>query len=219
MSTENNEDGWPPSGKARRPSGGDSFETPWSKMKSRRGGGGGDSGPPTVVKVIVGVTVALVVGVVGLGVTGRLGVTSVEANEVAVRVNYLTGVETVITTPGYQFFIPFLADIYKFDGTTQEYVMAGNSYRGTNVAAQPHRAGEGRLQLLVRRAEDPVRADPGRRPPRSCGTPGSGTTTRRSGSRPTRARSCGTSSASTAPLTPADPHDLQGRSRAGLVSA
>ena len=49
---------------------------------------------------VMGVTVALVVGVVGLGVTGRLGVTSGEANEGAVRVNYRTGVETVTTTPG-----------------------------------------------------------------------------------------------------------------------
>ena len=50
------------------------------------------------------------------------------------RVNYLTGSETVITSPGYQFFVPLLTDIYKLDGTTQEYVMAGDSYRGTNVA-------------------------------------------------------------------------------------
>jgi regulator of protease activity HflC (stomatin/prohibitin superfamily) len=134
MSNENDEDGWPPSGKARRPSGEGTFETPWSSRKSRSRRGGRDSGPPTAVKVAVGLLVALVMGFVGLGVTGRLGVTSVEANEVAVRVNYLTGAETVITTPGYQFFIPFLTDIYKFDGTTQEYVMAGNSYRGTNVA-------------------------------------------------------------------------------------
>jgi len=30
--------------------------------------------------------------------------------------------------------VPFLMDIYKFDGTTQEYVMAGRGYRGANVA-------------------------------------------------------------------------------------
>ena len=134
MTTEDDADGWPPSGKARRPSEEGRFETPWSTKKpgSRRGGGG--SGPPTAVKVVAGLMVGLVLGVVGLGLTGRLGVTSVEANQVAVRVNYLTGAETVITSPGYQFFIPFLTDIYKFDGTTQEYVMAGNSYRGTNVA-------------------------------------------------------------------------------------
>ncbi|MGB0332294.1 MAG: SPFH domain-containing protein, partial [Planctomycetota bacterium] len=131
---ENDEDGWPPSGKARRPSGGGTFETPWSSRKRRSRSGGGNSGPPTAVKVAVGLVVALVMGFVGLGITGRLGVTSVEANEVAVRVNYLTGSETVITSPGYQFFVPLLTDIYKLDGTTQEYVMAGDSYRGTNVA-------------------------------------------------------------------------------------
>ena len=77
MSNENDEDGWPPSGKARRPSGGGTFETPWSSRKRRSRSGGGNSGPPTAVKVAVGLVVALVVGFVGLGITGRLGVTSV----------------------------------------------------------------------------------------------------------------------------------------------
>ena len=134
MSTDDTEDGWPPSGKARRPSGDDGFEAPWSSKRRRPRSGGGADGPPVVVKVIAGVLVVAVLGVAALGLSGRLGVTSVEANEVAVRVNYLTGSETVITSPGYQFFVPLLTDIYKLDGTTQEYVMAGDSYRGTNVA-------------------------------------------------------------------------------------
>jgi len=134
MSTENDEDGWPPSGKARRPSGDGGFEAPWGPKRRKASGGGGDDGPPVVVKVIAGLLVAAVLVVVGLGLSGRLGVTSVEANEVAVRVNYLTGSETVITSPGYQFFIPLLTNIYKFDGTTQEYLMAGDGYRSTNVA-------------------------------------------------------------------------------------
>lgn len=69
-----------------------------------------------------------------LGVTGRLGVTQIEANQVGVRVNYLTGEETVVTQPGYQFYLPLLQRVFTFDRTTQEYVMSGQDYAGTNRA-------------------------------------------------------------------------------------
>ena len=113
--------------------------------------------------------------------------------------------ETVITTPGYQFFIPFLADIYKFDGTTQEYVMAGNSYRGTNVAPNlTVRAKDGsnfwfdelkiQYELIPGAATEVLRDS------------GLGDNYKEEWIKgPTRARSCGTSSASTAPLTPRTP--------------
>ena len=69
-----------------------------------------------------------------LAVTGRLGVTRVEANEAALRVNYVTRTETVITQPGYQFFMPFVMDVFKIDRQTQEYTMRDDHYRGHTIA-------------------------------------------------------------------------------------
>ncbi|MEM1448252.1 MAG: SPFH domain-containing protein [Planctomycetota bacterium] len=121
----------------RRSGGGDGFDPPWGKKGWGRGRGGGGRGPsdtPLAVRIAATVLVVVVITLGVLGMSGRLGVTRVEANEVAVRVNYLTGTETVVVDPGYQFYVPFLMDVYKFDGTTQEYVMAGDSYRSANVA-------------------------------------------------------------------------------------
>ncbi|MEM6671652.1 MAG: SPFH domain-containing protein [Planctomycetota bacterium] len=112
------------------------FDPPWRTSRKRGGGGAKPSypDPPLPVKIAAGLLVVMVLVLGVLALSGRLGVTRVEANEVAVRVNYLTGAETVVTNPGYQFYLPFLMDVYKFDGTTQEYVMAGDTFRGSNVA-------------------------------------------------------------------------------------
>ncbi len=125
--------------------------TPWKRRKQPRSGGGpsgGGSGggiggtgfdfpePPPAAKVAGVLLIVLVAGTAMLGMTGRLGITKVEADEVAVRVNYLTGTEDVVLDPGYQFFIPFLMNVYKLDGRTQEYLMKGEEYRGYSIA--PH---------------------------------------------------------------------------------
>ncbi len=80
--------------------------------------------PPAAQLAGVVITLAVVMLFV-LGARGGLGVAQVEANEIALRVNYLTGEESVITQPGYQFYMPFVQGIYRLDRTTQEYVMAG----------------------------------------------------------------------------------------------
>lgn len=138
--TDGKDDDGPRRNEPRKPKGaswGDGgFDPPWGKKKRKNRGGGGPNypDPPLPVKIAAGLLVVVILVLGTLGLTGKLGLTRVEANEVAVRVNYLTGTETVVITPGYQFYVPFLMDIYKFDGTTQEYVMAGNSYRKTNIA-------------------------------------------------------------------------------------
>lgn len=127
-----------------------SFDPPWERKKGGKkrkrggdgrppGGGGGFGGfdfsdPPNSVRVAAVLAVIVVALVVILGLAGRLGITKVEADEVALRVNYLTGKESVVLDPGYQFFVPFVMDVYKLDGRTQEYQMAGNEYRGTSLA-------------------------------------------------------------------------------------
>jgi len=69
---------------------------------------------------------------VALGTMGKLGVTSVTAEEVAVKINYISGNRTVITNPGYQIYIPFIEDVFKMDRTPQKFLMAGDRALSTN---------------------------------------------------------------------------------------
>lgn len=125
------------------------FDPPWEGAKKawsgfggnrsggnsgRRPGGSDPNDPPQVVKIAGGVFIALIVLVTMLGLSGKLGVQKVEADEVAVRVNYLSGTEEIVSDPGYQFYIPFLMDVYKLDGRTQDYLMKGPEYRGYGQA-------------------------------------------------------------------------------------
>jgi len=94
---------------------------------------GGHGGKPDMREMgkkarqaIAGGIVALVVVVGGLmAAMGKLGVVSVSAEEVAVKVNYVTGNRTVITTPGYQVYLPFLEEVFKLDRTPQKFEMEG----------------------------------------------------------------------------------------------
>ena len=40
----------------------------------------------------------------------------------------------MISSPGYQFYVPFVMDVYKIDRQTQEYVMRDNDYVGMSIA-------------------------------------------------------------------------------------
>ena len=94
---------------------------------------GGHGGRPNMDELgkkakqaIAGGIVALVVVVAGLmAAMGKLGVVSVSAEEVAVKMNYVTGNRTVITTPGYQVYLPFLEEVFKLDRTPQKFEMEG----------------------------------------------------------------------------------------------
>lgn len=133
---------WEGAKKAWKGFGGSSGSGPWGGKGGSgggRGGGGRSRGPdfpdpPPLVKIAGGVFIALVVLFTVLGLSGKLGIAKVEADEVAVRVNYLAGTESVVSDPGYQFYIPFLMDVYKLDGRTQEYLMKGNDYQGLSQA-------------------------------------------------------------------------------------
>jgi len=113
------------------------------------GGGGGprrpsykgrqDSGPqiklPPTKVLLGGCLVAAAVGAfLILGVSGNLGVVTVEDSEVAVKVNFLSGDKEVITTPGYKLYIPFLQGVYKLDRTPQQFLMEGTGSKGDNTA-------------------------------------------------------------------------------------
>ena len=78
-------------------------------------------------QAIAGALVALVVVVGGMmAAMGKLGVVSVSAEEVAVKLNYVTGNRTVVATPGYQLYIPFLEEVFKLDRTPQKFEMKGD---------------------------------------------------------------------------------------------
>ena len=66
-----------------------------------------------------------VLAIVILGSSGNLGIKAVEANEVAVKVNYVTGDKEVITSAGNKIYIPFLQEVFLLDRTPQRYEMSG----------------------------------------------------------------------------------------------
>jgi len=120
--------GWPPQDDDQGKGGGG---------RGRRGGGFkgfGDGGkkPPIVVMIAAGMLgIVLVVGLL-MAASGKLGFANIQPEEVAVIVNYLTGAEEIITTPGYEIYIPFIQEVYTFDRTTQEFTMEGNQFRSNN---------------------------------------------------------------------------------------
>ncbi|MDE0961307.1 MAG: SPFH domain-containing protein [Planctomycetota bacterium] len=107
-------EGWPP------PSGG-----------KGRSGGGGLPFPPGKL-LLPAIFLILVVIVAVAFVTGEGGVIDVADTEVAVIINYLTGGEELVTTPGLVIFIPWLQQAYLFDKSPNEFVMEGQQDRSFN---------------------------------------------------------------------------------------
>lgn len=74
------------------------------------------------------------IGLVGLlmALSGRLGIVSVADDQIAVKVNYMTGDDEVITTPGFKLYIPFLQEVFLFDKSPQEFLMKGDRVVAAN---------------------------------------------------------------------------------------
>lgn len=90
---------------------------------NRNSGGGGFQIHPMAVP---GILLALILGVfLFLVLTGRAGIVDISDTEVAVVVNYVTGEEEVITTPGVTFFLPWLSEAYVMDKSPNEFQMTG----------------------------------------------------------------------------------------------
>ncbi len=124
---------WPPSGGGGK----------------RRPGGGGfkfDGKLPAVPALGAAAFAVMLMLLLVMGMTGKLGVTNINAQQVGVIVNYLTGDEEVVTTPGFKLYIPFLQEVYVFDRTTQDFLMEGNRFESNNrVPALTVRASDGSL--------------------------------------------------------------------------
>ena len=71
-----------------------------------------------------------------MGVTGRFGVANIDSREIGVVVNYVTRTQTPILTPGYQFYIPFLQEIFIFDRSQQKFMMQGSDYVHDNLVPE-----------------------------------------------------------------------------------
>ncbi|MDG2085539.1 MAG: hypothetical protein P8K66_11385 [Planctomycetota bacterium] len=100
----------------------DSWPPPPPK-KPRQGSGspGIPEIPPFAVPLIL---LGLIVGgLLFLVLTGRAGIVNIADTEVAVIVNYLTGEEEVIRTPGVAFFVPWLNDAYVMYKSPNEFYL------------------------------------------------------------------------------------------------
>lgn len=109
------------------------------------GGGGKDRKPPSPAK-IVGLLLfgVMVLVFVVMTATGQGGVIEVQDTEAAVIVNYLTGERKVITTPGYQIFLPIMQQAFVFDKTPQTFIMEGDrDIDANNVSKLTVRANDG----------------------------------------------------------------------------
>ena len=71
----------------------------------------------------VGALVLAIFVIVSLGASGNLGVIELEDNQVAVKMNYISGEKEVITEPGYKIFIPFIQKVFILDKTPQKFLM------------------------------------------------------------------------------------------------
>ena len=149
-------EGWPPN------EGGDDGGRAFRRLA------GGSGGPPLVRLASLLFVVLVLTGVV-LAFSGRLGLTNIQADQVGVLVNYVTGKTEVIQQPGYKIYIPFLEEVYAFDRTTQEFKMQGGDYRHDKPRPPARRARQRRLELPHRQPDDPLRDRPRRGDHRAVG--------------------------------------------------
>jgi len=95
-------------------------------------------------KLMAVIVVIALIGFVGVAaMSGNLGFKVISAQEVGVKVNYVTGSKTVMNSPGVKIYLPFLENVFALDKTPQKFVMAGN--RSTD---------DNRASLLTVRADD-----------------------------------------------------------------
>jgi len=120
--------GWPPAG-------GDPAGSRWDGKKMKL--------PPMVMLAVVLFAVFAVL-ISFMGLSGRLGLATIDSREVGVVVNYLTGKEKIVTTPGYCFYLPFIEEVFVLDKSQQKFVMEGDRARDDNhVSRLTVRASDG----------------------------------------------------------------------------
>lgn len=88
------------------------------------------------VSPLVFVAAAVVAVAIAMAFTGRLGVINVRPDEVAIKVNYLTGEESTITDAGYQFYMPLVQDVFVLDKRVQNLQMRGQKYQSESFVPE-----------------------------------------------------------------------------------
>jgi len=93
-----------------------------------------DFKPPTIGRgLILGIVMGGLVLVLGaFVVTGRGGIVEIADDEVAVIVNYISGENELVATPGYRVFMPFFSQAFTFDKSPNKFVMEGDKDRDSN---------------------------------------------------------------------------------------
>lgn len=87
-------------------------------------------------KLMAVVVMIALIGFVGIAaMSGNLGFKVISAQEVGVKLNYVTGNKEVLNTPGVKLYLPFLENVFTVDKTPQKFVMAGNRSTDDNRAS------------------------------------------------------------------------------------
>lgn len=94
-----------------------------------RGGGSKTARGPVF---LLGGAIVIALLAIAAVVTGRAGIVEVDAKEVAVVVNYVSGGRTVVNRPGYTMFLPILGQAFTFDKSPQQFLMEGDRDLGPN---------------------------------------------------------------------------------------
>lgn len=97
----------------------------------------GNNGGRSKVPGLLGVGALVLLAVFGLLIliaTGNMGVVNIKDDQVAVKMNYVSGEREVITTPGFKLYIPFIQQVFPLDQTPQKYLMEGRTSESDNHA-------------------------------------------------------------------------------------
>ncbi|MGE4619996.1 MAG: SPFH domain-containing protein [Planctomycetota bacterium] len=106
----------------------------WPPPPGKRSGGRGGAGefkPPKGLLLAL-VLLAFFGALIFLFISGQGGIVDIADTEVAVVVNYMTGDEEIITTPGVIIFIPWFNEAFILDKSPNEFVMEGRQDLSTN---------------------------------------------------------------------------------------
>jgi hypothetical protein len=65
-------------------------------------------------------------------VSGNQGLARVLDDEVAVQTDYARGTQTIVSTPGYRPYVPWMQEVFRFDKSPNAFVMKGNQQEDDN---------------------------------------------------------------------------------------
>jgi membrane protease subunit HflC len=86
-----------------------------------------------LVECVLGLLLApIAVWVAVRHLTGNQGLARVLDDEVAVHADYARGTTTIVSTPGYRPYLPWVQEVFRFDKSPNAFVMKGNVQQDEN---------------------------------------------------------------------------------------